>query len=321
MKKLILHLLLSCTLLSSAVLAQDVWPSKPIKFIVPYSAGGGADLIARVIGNQLSKDLQQPVVVDNRPGASGMIGGSACKSASPDGYTFCVFLSDVVACNPALFKNVPYNAETDFVPVAFMADNNNVVVTSTRSGIKDMKGLIDLRKQNPAGTNWGSWGVGSSGHLLLSIIDKATNTEITHVPYVSTPALIAATLNNEVQATVSGYGLVQGHVEQRAMRVVAVMGDKRLPFLPDVPTLQEQGIPLTATLWYGMFAPTGTPPKVVTEMNAAVNRSIAKAVATKALDLKIVGTRADSQPEFAEFVARESATWRDVVRRSGIRLD
>jgi len=302
-------------------MAQDPWPSKPIKFMVAYSAGGTADQIARIVGNQLSKDLKQPVVIDNRPGASGMIGGSACKSASPDGYTFCVFLSDVVTINPALRKKVPYTPETDFVPVALLADHIQVLVASTKSGIKDVNGLVNRAKQDPASTNWGSWGIGSSGHLLLSTIEKASNTTITHVPYVNTPALITATLTNEVSATVAGYGLVRGYIDQQQMRPFAVMGTKRLSFLPDVPTLEEQGIPFRATLWYGLFAPAGTSPKIVNDMNAAVNKAVEQAVATKAIDLKTVTTRSDTQPEFAEFVTRESTVWRDVARRSGIKLD
>ena len=325
MKKASLRTLLAACLpllFAAPAAAQTApWPSQPIKIIVSYSAGGAGDQIARIISEQLTAELKTPVIVDNRPGASGMIGGAACKSAKPDGYTYCVFLADVVTANPVLFKNVPYDAQKDFVPVSFLADVNTILVVPAKSRIKSIPDLVQQAKSNPSATNWGSWGVGSSAHLVLNAVEKAYSTPIAHVPYKNTPDLINAVLTGEVSGTISTYSLVPGHLAQKTMRVVAVMGDKRLSFMPDVPTFAEQGVPLTATLWYGLFAPAATPAQQVTAMNAAVNRAVQKAIELKKFDQKWFLSRVLTQPEFAGMVKKEMLVWGDIARQSGVRLD
>ncbi|MFT3799644.1 MAG: tripartite tricarboxylate transporter substrate binding protein [Burkholderiaceae bacterium] len=323
MKKALTTVLAACLPLMSTLpaAAQAPWPSQPIKIIVSYSAGGAGDQIARIVSEQLTIDLKTPVIVDNRPGASGMIGGAACKAAKPDGYTYCVFLGDVVTSNPVLFKSVPYDAQKDFVPVSFLADINTLLIVPEKSGIKSIQDLVQQAKSHPSSTNWGSWGVGSSAHLVLSVVEKAYDTPIAHVPYKNTPDLINAVFTGEISGTISAYSLVHGHLEQKTMRAIAAMGEKRLPFMPDVPTFAEQGVPLTATLWYGLFAPAATPAQQVTAMNAAVNRAIHTAVEQKKLDQKWFMPRTLTQPEFATVVKKETAVWGEIARQSGIRLD
>ncbi len=322
MKKALMALGACLTLVTAQhAAAETAWPSQPIKIVVSYSAGGAGDQLARIVGDQLSRDLKTPVIVDNRPGASGMVGGAACKAAAPDGYTYCVFLMDVVTTNPVLFKNVPYKADVDFAPVAFLADVNAILVVPEKSGIRSIKDLVNQAKTKPKSTNWGSWGVGSSAHLVLSTIEKALDAKITHVPYQSTPALINATLTGEVSGTIATYSLVQGYLDQKSMRAIAVMGDKRMPFQPEVPTFAEQGVPLKATLWYGLFAPAATPARHVAAMNAAVNRAVEKAVIEKKFDPRWFSPRALTQPEFASLVKQESVVWGGVARQSAIQLD
>ena len=322
MKTALMALGASLTLVTALpAVAETTWPSQPIKIIVSYSAGGAGDQIARIVGDQLGRDLKTPVIVDNRPGASGMVGGATCKAAAPDGHTYCVFLMDVVTTNPVLFKKVPYDAEKDFAPVAFLADVNTILVVPEKSGIRSIKDLVNQARTQPASTNWGSWGVGSSAHLVLSAMEQAFDTTITHVPYKNTPELINATLTGEVSGTIATYSLVQGHLDEKTMRAIAVMGDKRMPFQPELPTFAEQGVPLEATLWYGLFAPAATPARYVTAMNAAVNRAVEKAVTGKKFDSRWFSPRALTQPEFAAVVKQEAVVWGEVARRSAIQLD
>lgn len=320
----VIHSLLTVGLMATCVtatFAQPAWPVKPIKFIVSYSAGGAGDQIARITGEQLSQELKTPVVIENKPGASGMIGGSACKAASPDGYTFCVFLMDVVTTNPVLFKNVPYKADTDFVPVSFLADINTLLIVPGNSKFQTIKDLVSEAKTNPAAVNWGSWGVGSSAHLVLSAVEKSFSIPIAHVPYQNTPALINAVYTGESSATISGFSLVQGHLEHKSMRAIAVMGDTRLPFMPEVPTFAEQGVPLKATLWYGLFAPASTPMQIVERMNIAVSKSLERAIAGKKLDARWFSPRKLTHQEFQALVRSETAVWGPIAAHSGIRLD
>ena len=190
------------------------WPSKPIKLLVAYSAGGGGDQVARLLGDYLSRELKQAVVVENRPGASGMIGGQACKQSAPDGQTFCVFLMDVVTTNPSLFKNVPYKPDVDFVPVAFLAEVSSVIPVSAKTSIRSMSDLVKEWRANPKDVQWGSWGIGSSAHLVLSYINKSTGADILHVPYVSTPPLLQAVIKGEVTSTLGITSLLNQHFDQ-----------------------------------------------------------------------------------------------------------
>lgn len=309
------------TLAAATAHAQTDWPSKPIKFIVSYPSGGASDQIARVVGDLVSRELKTPVVVDNRGGASGMIGGAACKASAPDGYTFCVFLMDVIAANPVLFKSVPYQADKDFVPVAMLTDVNMVATVPGKSDIQNLKDLVQEARTKPATTNWGSWGVGSSAHLVLGAIEKSTGATITHVPYRTTPELLQSVISGDSTGSIFGYSLVHPHMEQKNMRAIAVMGDKRLPFLPNVPTFAEQGVAMKGTFWYGLFAPAGTPERMVTTMNAAVNRAVKQALDEKKLDPQTYTMKAFSQPDFAAFVKQETATWGDIARQSGVKLD
>ncbi len=227
----------------------------------------------------------------------------------------------MVTNNPVLFKSVPYDARKDFVPVAFLADVNGMLVVPGKSSIRSIKDLVQQARSQPDSINWGSWGAGSSSHLVLGTVERALDVSMTHVPYKNTPDLAHAIYSGEVSASISIYSLAQGHIEQHAIRPIAVMGEKRLPFLPDVPTFAEQGVPLTATLWYGLFAPAATPSQHVTAMNAAVNQAIRNAAAANRFDPKWFSPRALTQPEFATFVDQEIGVWGKVVRQSGIKLD
>ncbi len=306
---------------TDAVQAQTQWPVRPIRIIVPYAAGGAADQLARVIGDVVAKDLKQGVVVENRPGASGMIGGAACKNAVPDGYSFCLFINDVVTINPAVFKKVRYNAETDFVPVAFVAELGGVLPVSASLPVTNVKELVAYAKAHPDTTNWASYGIGTTSHLILEMINKRLGSSITHVPYQSTPQMLTALLTGEAGASIAGYSQVKQYMEQKKMRAIATLGDKRLPQLPDVPTLSEQGIDFNAAIWFGMFAPSGTSAEYVRKMNESINKAAVDPATAKLFDAASFYAKPMSSADFTGLVKRDTALWRGIVRQANISLD
>jgi len=314
-------LVFASALLMQPAQAQSDWPSKPIKLIVAYSTGGAGDQLARILGDQLGRDLGVPIVVDNRAGASGMIGAAACKAADPDGHNFCVFLMDIITVNPVLFDIVPYDPGKDFVPVAMLAEINSLLVVPTSIGVHSIQDLIQKARSQPDTTNWGSWGVGSTAHLVHRMLEQTFDVQIGHVPYKNTSALINAVRTGEVDGTLSAYSLVPGHLDEGTMTAIAAIGKERLSFMPDVPTVSEQGVPFDTTLWYGLFAPAATPMPLVTRMNAALNQAIQKAVDNGRFDPKWFTPRLLPQAEFADFVQQENQVWGEIAVQSGITLN
>lgn len=303
------------------VSAQPKWPSQPIKLIVPYSAGGSSDQLARLLGQQLTKDLGQTVIVENRPGASGMIGAAACKAAPADGYNYCLFLMEVVTTNPAVFKNITYNPETDFVPVAFLTEANIAIVAPGNSSINSLRDLAEASKARPQAINWGSWGVGSTAHLVLGMINGAYGVSITHVPYNNTPALIQATVTGEVNGTVAGTSLVEQHINNKSLKVIGVLGAQRLPQYPQAPTAKEQGLPFDAASWFGLFAPAAVPRAQVVAMHDAVSSALANPAIARTLAAMGMTHRPMSAEDYAALIKRDSAAWQGIARRSNITLD
>ena len=255
--------------------AQADYPSKPLRFIVPYPVGGAADTIARHVGQVLTKRTGQTVIIENRGGASGMIGATACKLAAADGYTFCMLFSDIVAINPFIFKKIAYDAEKDFAPVIHVVKVDGVIVAPTAFPPNTLKELVAYAKANPGAINWASIGVGSSPHLLLEKINQSAGTDMKHVPYQGGGPVTTALLAGEVHVTMSGYGLVAPHIKSGKMKTFAALGTKRSSLIPEIPTLVEQGVEFTGELWLGLFAPAGTSPAQIDVINRHVNAIIA----------------------------------------------
>lgn len=299
---------------SGLAAAEEPFPSKPIRLIVVYPAGGSGDAMARTLSDTFSAVAGQPLVIENRGGASGMIGTSACKSAAPDGYTFCLLLSDVVTINPFVFKKVPYDADRDLVPVAAVADAGAAVIVPAALPTRNLGEFTALARSQPGKLNWGSFGVGTSSHLLLAQINKTFNVEVQHIPYQSAPQIMTALLTKEADVSLVTPGLFAQYVDQGKIRPIAVLGSKRLPQIPDVPTLIEQGLNFKPTLWYGIFAPAGVKPAVVDQMNKLVNRSLADSGLVKRLqDQGFVATPM-SPAAFAERNKQDRQEWGAVAR-------
>jgi tripartite-type tricarboxylate transporter receptor subunit TctC len=301
--------------------AQTQYPSRPVRLIVPFAPGGGTDIIARLVAQDVGQAWGQTVVVDNRGGSGGVIGTDTAAKSTPDGYTL-VLVSLGFSYAPALYRKLPYNAEKDFAAISRVATQPFVYVVVPSLGVASMKDLIALAKTKPGELRYGSGGSGGSSHLGTELLRVMTGTEFTHVPYKGTGPALTAMLGGEIHFQLIGISSVVPHLKSGRMRALAVSGAKRSAAAPELPTVAESGVTGYAfDVWYGLLAPAGTPRAIVDKVNAEVNRALASpALAQRfaAVGLEPGGTTPD---EFAAIIRSEIVKWRKVVESAKIRLE
>jgi len=265
--------MLTCAALLAPALSfaqGDVYPSRPIKLLVPWATGGATDSLARLIGQKLSARLSQPIVVDNKPGAGGTIGTSSFVKEKPDGYSLLMATSSANVAGPYLYAKPGFDPIKDFTPIAYVALIPNVLEVSSKSPIKTAQELIAAAKKNPGTINYGSGGNGSSQHLSSSLLQKVAGIEIFHVPYKGSGPALTDLMAGHVDFILDTGSL--GHVKGGNLRALAVASDKRIPALPDVPTFAELGYKdMVASAWYGVLAPAGLPKPIQDKLNAEIN--------------------------------------------------
>ena len=307
---------ISGTIFTSVVWAQ-AWPSKPVKVVVAFTAGGTTDILARAVGQQLQEKLKQPFVIENKPGAGGNTGTEGVVRAVPDGYTLIVNSVGPIAVNPTLYPKLPYNPQTDLVPIVQIADVPNVLVVHPSVAAKTLDEFVAYAKANPGKLNCSSTGIGTSSHLSCYLLSKRAAFEAVHVPYKGADAL-RDLLAGRVQFMFATIPSVKAHIDAGTLRAIAVSSVKRSRSMPDVPTVAERGFPgFEAGSWFGFFAPKGTPAEVVVALNKAVNQII-DVPAFEAQLIKEGADPAGGTPEqFGQFVQREFEKWRVVVKESG----
>jgi tripartite-type tricarboxylate transporter receptor subunit TctC len=299
----------------------QAYPSKPIRIIVPYAAGGAVDIIARIVGQPLSESLKQPVIVDNRPGASANLGMELAAKASPDGYVL-LMASNGIATNMALFSNLTFDGRRDFAPVARIGFAPLVIVVPAASPAKSLKDLIEQAKAEPGKLTYASAGNGSSGHLAGELLKSSAKIDVLHVPYKGGAPAITDLLGERISFMPINPVEVIAHIRSGRLRALAVGSDKRVPLLPDVPTVAEAGLPgYEATVWWGLVAPAGTPLEVVGKLNAETNKALGDpAIASKFAELGVV--IATGTPEqFAAFIRAQTELWSSVIKEAGIKPD
>jgi len=300
-------------LLSSHAMGQG-YPSKPVRVISPYTAGGANDIICRVIAPMLSESLGQPVVVDNRPGAGSMVGTSLLAKSAPDGYT--VMMADIAhGANPALHNKLPYDTLKDFSSVTLVALLPTVLIVHPSLPVKSVKELIALAKSKPRELNYSSSGFGTSNHLAAELFKSDTGIDVVHIPYQGGGQTIAAVLGGQVQMAFITLPATLPHIKTGKVRVLAVSSAKRIAALPEVPTIVESGLPgFEVYLWMGVVAPAGTPSDIVTNLNSKINRVLA----IPDVRDRIVGLGADvvgSTPEqLTDFIKAEIARWGKAIK-------
>jgi len=297
------------------------WPAKPVKILVAFTAGGTTDIMARTVAQRLGERYRQSFVVENKPGAGGNIGTELAAKSAPDGYTFIMNSVGPIAVNPSLFRKLPHDPLTDLVPVVQVSDVPNVLVVHPSLGVKSVEQLVAYGKANPGKLNYASTGVGTSSHLSSFMLASRGGFEATHVPYKGAEAL-KDLLTGRVQFMFATIPSVIGHIKAGSVLAIGVSSLKRSRSMPDVPTIADSGFPgFEAGSWFGLFAPKGTPPAIIAELNRAVNEIIAD----RAIETRMVEEGADpaggSPEKFAAFVKAEHEKWRVVVKESGASVD
>ena len=302
-------------------LAQSAWPVRPIRIVVPYTAGGFTDQMARLVQVGLQNRLGQPVVIDNKPGANSIIGVDAVAKAAPDGYTFGVVIA-AYAANTTLYPKLPYSPTKDLVGVSLMGVSPLLAAVNNNAPFKNAKELVAYAKANPGKVSFGSSGTGSAGHLTSELMKALTKTFMVHIPYRGAVPAFTDLLGGQIQLFFDApTGLIQAGKTGR-VRLIGVASDKRLSAIPDVPTFIEQGIPgLVGSTWASMIAPAGTPRDIVQRMSDEVSRII-RSEETRA-KLEAMGTFAEgSTPEACDaFIATETTKWARVIRDAGVTLE
>ena len=303
---------------TGTALAQNSYPDKPITMIVPFSAGGTTDILARIVGQALNTELGQSVIIDNRPGAGGNIGGQAAARAAADGYTLFMGTVGTHAINAALYKKMPFDPIKDFAPLSRVANVPNLLVAHPSQPFKTVKEMIDYAKANPGKLNFGSSGSGSSIHLSGELFKSMTGIDMVHVPYKGSAPAVTDLLGNQIGIMFDNMPSAIQHVRSGKLRPIAVTTAKRSPELPDVPTVAEAGVPgYEATSWFGLWVPAKTPVDIQKKLHTAIAKVLKDPAVIKKINDQGGEVVIDTQEGFAKFIDAEAKKWGKVVKDSG----
>ncbi|MDP2378818.1 tripartite tricarboxylate transporter substrate binding protein [Reyranella sp.] len=300
------------------ITAAFAWPDQPVKIIVPFTPGTGPDIIARFVAERLAAKLGQPVVVENVVGASGNIGSQQVARAKPDGHTLMSSVNTLVM-NPSLYKNLPYDPVTDFVPLGLTAWGSLVLVANPNQKPNTLAELIAAAKAAPKALTYGSPGVGTPHHLSMALVETAAGIELLHVPYKGTAGAVQDLLGGQIGYMFLPVHVSAQHIRAGKLRAIAAGSPERLPQLPDVPTLAESDLKgVHVDMWYGFFLPKSTPPEIVERLNREIAAILATPEAKAAFEAQGLIPATSTSAALGEIVARDRARWADVVAKRGI---
>ena len=303
---------------STSALAQE-WPSRPLKIIVPYTPGTGQDTIARTIAPKLTEKFGQPVVIENRPGASGNIGMEAVAKAPPDGYTLLMTASTIVL-NPLLYKDLGWDPFRDFVPIANLTTGYLALVVGNNVKANNVKDFVALLKAQPGKLSYSSTGIGTPQHLSGELFKIATGTYMLHVPYRGSAGAITGLIGGDVEAMFMPVHSALPQAKQGRLKVLGVVSDKRVAVAPDVPTLKEAGGPnLEASVWYPLYAPARTPAEIVSKLSAAIGDILKQKDVVENLDKQGLTIFYQNSLELSGWMRRESVRWAAVVKEKNLK--
>ncbi len=305
-----------------SLLAQAGWPSKPIRFVVPFAPGGTSEIVARSVAVELTKQLGQSVFVENKPGGAGVIAMQEVAKSAPDGHTLILTHVGTMAVNPYMLSNQPYDVNKDFTPVTLLAKVPNVFVIHPDVPAKNFTEFVAYAKKNPGKLNYGSAGNASAGHLAMEYLKLVTGMFITHIPYRGTGPQLTDLLAGRLQASSAGMPALGAHIRAGKLRAIAVGTQQRIAALPDVPTVVEMGFKnFETSQWYGMHVPAGTPPDIVKRLQEESFKALKSSAVTErfATDNAVGGGGASA--DYASFIAGEQKVWSDIVKRANIKAD
>jgi tripartite-type tricarboxylate transporter receptor subunit TctC len=316
----ILTLLAALTLSMSAVAAP--YPDHTVRIVVPYSPGGGGDVVGRPLSQELGKQLSASFIIDNRGGAGGNIGMETVAQSAPDGYTLVLALTSQLAINQALYPKLPYDALKDFAPVTLLGSAPYFLAVNAASPIKTLADFIKVAKQKPGGMSYASTGNGSGLHLSMELLKSMAGIDLVHVPYKGGGAALTDLLAGQVQAMFVSYGTGGAQIKAGKIRVLAVSSTQRSPALPDVPTLAEAGVPgYESGVWYALLAPKGTPPDVLKRLHDAAVVSLQSKELRERFASDGVKPIGSTPEALTQYILSERTKWTEVVKRSGAKLE
>ena len=316
-----LILALSGSLISGLTHAQT-YPAKPVRLVVPFPAGGATDILARTISQKASEKLGQSIVIDNRPGAGGTIGSDHVAKSAPDGYTLLIATGSTHSIGPIINPKIPYSVERDFVPVVYVAKTSSVLVVPGTLPVKNLAEFIALAKAKPGQLNFGSSGNGTNSHLSGELFKAQAKVFLTHIPYRGTGLVFNDMMSGQVHMLMDNYVTAQSNIKEGKLRVLGVTSPQRLPFLPDVPTLDEQGLKgFDVSNWFGIYAPKGTPGEITAKVNAAFNQALQESDMQKRLATLGATPTGSTPEEMGAMVAADTAKWSKLIRDRKIVVD
>ncbi|GAA0842847.1 tripartite tricarboxylate transporter substrate binding protein [Cupriavidus pauculus] len=299
--------------------AADAYPTKPVTLIVPWAAGGSTDILARVLSEHLTKALGQPVIVDNKPGASGNIGSAMVARAQPDGYTLLVGSMSTHAMNPALMANMPFKGVDDFTPLGLLAYVTNTMVVNPSVPANNVKELIAYAKANPGKLAYASAGPGSTNHLSAVLFEKMAGVEMLHVPYKGGAPAVVDTVAGQTQLLFSAGTQTLPHVKANKLKLLAVTEARRSPLLPNVPTVGETIPGYELSVWYGAFGPKNMPADLVARLNKEINRVMSLPEVKAKMDSIGVETATSTPQEFGKILRRDADRYGKLIKDLGIK--
>ncbi len=316
----VLAVALAAALTAGATRADD-YPSRPIRLIVPYAAGGGADSIARIIARRVGETIGQPIVIENRGGAGSIIGTEIVNKSEPDGYTLLLGQSGPIAINPAVYRQLPYDPIKGFSPICMTTAYPYIVVVNPALGVKTLQEFVALARRKPGELNYGTTGVGAANHLVTELFDSRAGIKMTHIPYRGTALAVADLLAGQVQVVFADPVSALQQINAGTLLALAVTSKERSPVAPAIPTVSESGYPgFDAIAWHGFLAPANTPQAIVNKLNREIVEAL-KHPETRALlekqAMQIVGSTPDA---FASFIKQDIAVWKEVAEQAKVEV-
>ena len=308
----------ACMLAAAPAFAQG-YPARPIRMLVPFSAGGTVDIVARVVGAKLAVDLGQPFIVENKGGAGGTIAAAMLAKSAGDGYTL-MMMHQGLAFNASLYSDLPYDTLRDLAPIALVGATPNALVVTHLLPVKTLQEFLAYARSNPGRIAYGSGGIGSAGHLSVELLQSLTGTKLTHVPYKGSGPAITDLISGQIQAMLLTMPAVMPYVKGGKVRAIATSGARRSPALPDLPTIAEAGVPgYEYTPWYGMFGPGTLPKPLIARLNSAVNTSLAEAGIREKLAQQGLEVQSMTSDQFSGIVRADVARWGKIIDELGVR--
>lgn len=307
--------------LSSATVAAQSYPARPIRLIVPFPPGGSTDLVARVVGQKMGESWGRQVVIDNRPGANGMIGSDIVAKATPDGYSLVLGTIGPMAINASLYK-MPYDILRDLAPITYTANIANVLVVHPGIAAKDVRGLVELARNRPGQLTFGSSGTGGAPHMAVELFKLLAKVNVTHVPYKGGGPAMADLVSGQISGSFASMPSAIGFIKSGKLRALGVSASKRSPALPDVPTVAEGGVTGFSVLdWQGLFTTAKTPPEIVNKLNTEAVRILALPDVVERLGAAGVEIQTATPKAWGDFVASEISKWGKVVKEAGVKAE